>query len=106
VLLVYNATFNNTSVIASLPILLSLFCVMCSMLPVALDCAFMITPSIFVGCMEMVAKPGEYTFTADGSGQVCGLYVISPPDQVVELEFVDFDVPCETALIAVSKLYL
>ena len=54
----------------------------------------------------MVAKPGEYTFTADGSGQVCGLYVISPPEQVVELEFVDFDIPCETALIAVSKIYL
>jgi hypothetical protein len=28
--------------------------------------------------------------------------VISPPEQVVELEFVDFDIPCETALIAVS----
>lgn len=53
-----------------------------------------------IGCMEMVAKPGEYTFTADGSGQVCGLYVISPPEQVVELEFVDFDIPCETSLIA------
>ena len=38
----------------------------------------------------MYTSPGEVA----GSSSVCGLYIIADPDQVVELEFLDFDVAC------------
>ena len=53
----------------------------------------------------MATAPGEYKFTSDGSGGVCGLYVISPPEQVVEMEFPDFHISCESGgLLAVGLL--
>ncbi|XP_052084320.1 corticotropin-releasing factor-binding protein-like [Mytilus californianus] len=53
-----------------------------------------------IGCMHMAAEPGDYKFTSDGSGSVCGLYFISPPEDVIELQFLDFDISCESGLLA------
>ncbi|XP_060076608.1 corticotropin-releasing factor-binding protein-like [Ylistrum balloti] len=48
-----------------------------------------------VPCMDMQSFAGNYEFTADGSGSVCGLYLISLPEKLIELEFLHFDVDCE-----------
>ncbi|XP_033726033.1 corticotropin-releasing factor-binding protein-like [Pecten maximus] len=48
-----------------------------------------------VQCMDMQSFEGEYKFTADGTGSVCGLYLISLPEKLIELEFMHFDVDCE-----------
>lgn len=56
--------------------------------------------------MHMAAEPGDYKFSSDGSGSVCGLYFISPPEDVIELQFLDFDINCESGLLAVSLFYI
>lgn len=48
-----------------------------------------------VQCMDMHSFAGEYKFAADGTGSVCGLYLISLPEKLIELEFLEFDVGCE-----------
>lgn len=45
--------------------------------------------------MFVKTEEGTYSFTSTGSAiDICGLYVISEPDHVVEFEFDDFDVSC------------
>ena len=52
----------------------------------------------------MQTTPGELTYTSEGSEEVCGLYLIGMPDQIVEIEFLDFNVRCDTGgLLAVRK---
>jgi len=51
----------------------------------------------------MQSLPAELQYSSDGTTEVCGLYLIGEPDQVVEIEFLEFNVKCETAgLLAVS----
>ncbi|OWF55503.1 corticotropin-releasing factor-binding protein-like [Mizuhopecten yessoensis] len=57
------------------------------------------TPTL-VQCMDMQSFAGEYKFVADGSGSVCGLYLISLPEKLIELEFLDFNVDCEAGGLA------
>jgi len=49
-----------------------------------------------IGCIHMESFPGELKYTSDGNTDVCGLYLIGQPDQIVEIEFVEFNVRCET----------
>ena len=53
----------------------------------------------------MQSMPGELSYTSQGSEDVCGLYLIGLPNQVIEIEFLDFNVRCDTGgLLAVSTL--
>lgn len=54
-----------------------------------------------IECVHMQSTPGELTFTSEGSEDVCGLYLIGMPNQIVEVEFLDFDISCDTGLLAV-----
>ena len=55
----------------------------------------------------MESMEGTYTFTSDGSADtVCGFYLISSPEQVIEIEFTDFNVDCQSGgLVAVSMRF-
>lgn len=53
----------------------------------------------------MESFPGQLSYVSDGTQDTCGLYLISEPDQLIEVTFVDFDVKCETGgLLAVSEI--
>lgn len=45
-------------------------------------------------CIFMRSEEGTYTFTSPGSQQVCGLYIITEPENLVEFEFENFDISC------------
>ncbi|XP_045184149.1 corticotropin-releasing factor-binding protein-like isoform X2 [Mercenaria mercenaria] len=49
-----------------------------------------------IGCIHMESFPGELQYVSDGTEEVCGLYLIGQPDQIVEVGFLDFNVNCET----------
>lgn len=49
-----------------------------------------------ISCIHMASFPGELQYTSDGTADVCGLYLIGQPDQVVEVAFLEFNVNCET----------
>lgn len=52
----------------------------------------------------MESQPGELQYVSDGTTDVCGLYLIGQPDQVVEIAFLEFNVKCETGgIIAVCS---
>jgi hypothetical protein len=45
--------------------------------------------------MFVKSEEGIYSFTSNGNtANICGLYVISEPDHMVEFEFDNFDVSC------------
>ena len=51
----------------------------------------------------MESSPGEYYFLSDGEAAVCGLYMIGDTDTLVEIEFEEFNIGCESGgLLAVS----
>nr|XP_022310171.1 corticotropin-releasing factor-binding protein-like [Crassostrea virginica] len=54
-----------------------------------------------VDCIFMASEEGEFTYKSDGSPNVCGLYFISPPESLVEIEFTSFNVDCQTGLAVV-----
>ena len=43
----------------------------------------------------MVSQPSHLVYISPGSHDVCALYMIGLPDQVVEIEFTDFTIGCE-----------
>ncbi|XP_023220069.1 corticotropin-releasing factor-binding protein-like isoform X1 [Centruroides sculpturatus] len=45
-------------------------------------------------CIFMRSQEGTYTFMSPGSQQVCGLYIITEPEYIVEFEFENFDISC------------
>lgn len=50
----------------------------------------------------MKIEEGTYSYTSLGLADVCGLYVISEPDHLVEFEFENFDISCTNgALLSV-----
>ncbi|KAK3609961.1 hypothetical protein CHS0354_011795 [Potamilus streckersoni] len=56
----------------------------------------------FIPCTHMVSSPGEYWYQSPGSNDVCGLYLIGQPEQLIEIQFTQFDISCETGgLLAV-----
>ena len=54
-------------------------------------------------CMTVSSKEeGVWTYTSDGREETCGLYLVTIPDMVVELEILDMNVDCDTGLVVVS----
>lgn len=45
-------------------------------------------------CISMKTDEGIYSFQSDGSGLICGLYMVAKPNYNVEFEFLQFDVGC------------
>jgi len=66
---------------------------------------------IFSECMKIVMDPGTFLvhskfLDTDGDtdgdkGKVCGVYIASPADHVVEVEMEQVDVPCNDGGLAV-----
>ena len=55
----------------------------------------------------MGSIPGEYRYESTGGDTVCGFYLIGLPNQLVEIEFVDFDISCKDGgLLAVRINYV
>ena len=54
----------------------------------------------------MESVDGDYWYTSHGSAEVCGLYLIGLADQVIEIQFHQFNIDdCENHnVLAVSKL--
>lgn len=47
---------------------------------------------------------GSYSYSSPGTNDVCALYLIGLVNQLVEVEFTDFNVACEDGgLLAVSN---
>ena len=47
-------------------------------------------------CVYMETKDGDYWYTSEGhSSAVCGLFLIGEPDQLIEIEFLDFNIGCK-----------
>ena len=55
----------------------------------------------YADCIFMASEEGEFTYKSDGSPNVCGLYFISPPESLVEIEFTSVNVDCQTGLAVV-----
>ena len=52
---------------------------------------------------ELRTQPGRYTFLSEGGAQFCTLYLMAPVDNVIEMEFLFFNVDCaENSVVAVS----
>ncbi|XP_061185273.1 corticotropin-releasing factor-binding protein-like [Saccostrea echinata] len=49
----------------------------------------------------MASTEGEFTYRSDGSPSVCGIYFISPPENLVEIEFTSFNIDCKSGLAVV-----
>ena len=53
-------------------------------------------------CMTVSSKEeGVWTYTSDGRQETCGLYLVTIPDMVVELEILDINVDCDNGLLVV-----
>lgn len=48
-----------------------------------------------IGCIDMESLPGDYWYESTGGSTVCGFYLIGLTNQLIEIEFVDFDINCE-----------
>ena len=56
-------------------------------------------------CIMVTSEEGQFFFksTADDASTLCGVYIITEPDQRVEVHFDYLDVPCEgSGLVSVS----
>ena len=54
-------------------------------------------------CMTVSSsEEGVWQFTSDGTDQTCGLYLVTNPDMLIEIEILDLDVDCETGLLVVE----
>lgn len=52
----------------------------------------------------MESQSGELQYVSDGNTEVCGLYLIGAPEQIVEIAFLDFDVKCSNGgVVAVGN---
>ena len=48
-------------------------------------------------------EEGVWHYTSDGRAETCGLYLVTMPDMLVEVELLDMDVDCDTGLVVVSR---
>ena len=54
-------------------------------------------------CMTVSSsEEGVWQFTSDGREETCGLYLVTNPDMLIEIEIIDLDVDCETGLLVVE----
>ena len=55
-------------------------------------------------CMTVSSgEEGVWQYTSDGRAETCGLYLVTMPDMLVEVELLDMDVDCDSGLVVVSS---
>ncbi|XP_059084223.1 corticotropin-releasing factor-binding protein-like [Tigriopus californicus] len=52
-------------------------------------------------CMTVASQPGHYIYQSNGEASTCGVYLAANPDQLVEIELEETDVPCDGSLLVV-----
>jgi len=53
-------------------------------------------------CMTVSSKEeGTWEYRSDGRSETCGLYLVTRPDQLVEVTIQDLDVDCDSGLLVV-----
>ena len=56
----------------------------------------------FPDCMFVTSRPGNYIYeSATDDVTTCGVYFVAKPDERIELEITEFDVPCGESLVVV-----
>ncbi|XP_062620900.1 corticotropin-releasing factor-binding protein-like, partial [Saccostrea cucullata] len=54
-----------------------------------------------IDCISMASTEGDFTYRSDGLTSVCGIYFISPPESLIEIEFSSFNINCKSGLAVV-----
>ena len=58
-------------------------------------------------CMTVSSsEEGVWQFTSDGTDQTCGLYLVTNPDMVIEVEIIQLDVDCDNGLLVVHMIFI
>ena len=53
-------------------------------------------------CMTVSSnQEGVWEFRSDGSPETCGLYLVTNPDMLIELEILENDIDCQSGLVVV-----
>ena len=56
-------------------------------------------------CMTVSSKEeGVWEYVSDGRDETCGLYLVTLPDLMVEVELLQLDVDCDSGLVVVRYL--
>ena len=56
-------------------------------------------------CMTVSSsEEGVWEYTSDGRDLTCGLYLVTHPDMLIQIDIIDLDVDCETGLLVVKIL--
>ena len=64
---------------------------------------------LYVDCMTVTSKDGHFYYKASPKDEVepgttCGLYLITDPERIIEIELIHVDVSCENGgLISVNE---
>ena len=54
-------------------------------------------------CVRMTSSAGQYVYVSPGRDDVCGLFIVGSVNQVVAVEFTDFDVDCDDGGLLVVR---
>ena len=53
-------------------------------------------------CMTVSSnQEGLWEFRSDGSPETCGLYLVTNPDMLIELEIIENDIDCQSGMVVV-----
>jgi len=44
----------------------------------------------------MKSSPGQYVYTSPGLNDVCGLFIVGDVNQIVAIDFIDFNIDCDS----------
>ena len=56
-------------------------------------------------CMTVSSsEEGVWEYSSDGTDQTCGLYLVTHPDMLIQVEIIELDVDCDTGLLVVFIL--
>ena len=56
-------------------------------------------------CMTVSSsEEGVWEYTSDGRDLTCGLYLVTHPDMLIQVEIIELDVDCDTGLLVVFIL--
>ena len=55
------------------------------------------------------SEEAVWEYRSDGRDQTCGLYLVTNPDMLIQVEIIDLDVDCESGgllVVEIKKLFL
>ena len=63
------------------------------------------TVRVMRDCMTVSSSEEEvWEYRSDGTDQTCGLYLVTNPDMLIEVEIIQLDVDCDNGLLVVEIL--